>query len=131
MASIHQTNIDIFLHHIQSNDIKYIYGGITELNTEEKRKLHLIHKNIPNINSSWVISKAITSITINTSKHNIEYYKEIINIVEKYLIEQLHIKYGKKCKNVKFKEGFIQNIQNIQPIKGEVYKVYICYQLID
>lgn len=115
MTNLHtqKTIIDQFLHSLQTQHIKYIYGGVTDLLLEEKRKLHLICRDIPNIHASWVFI-------------NIADIGENVENVEQYLIDQLIAIFGKKCKNVPCNERFV----SLQKYECENnYKIYVCYQI--
>ena len=111
----HKTIIDQFLHSLQTQHIKYIYGGVTDLLLEEKRKLHLICRDIPNIHASWVF----TDISIKNVKN--------VESVEQYLIDQLIAIFGKKCKNVPCNERFVSLLQKCAC--EDNYKIYVCYQI--
>lgn len=55
MEHIHKLNIDNFLLRFEE-DVKYIYGGITENSFEERRQEHILNGQ-PLCDSKWVISE--------------------------------------------------------------------------
>lgn len=130
---LHKKHIDNFLSKFK-DDIKYIYGGITENGLEKRRQSHITDKEPSVCNSTWLISqKAITTINIKDI-NKLEYYKFLITEIEQYLIDELANKYDNKCKNDRNKNGTIAQkggagvkIKNLQ--LGDAVKFYIFYEL--
>lgn len=130
---LHKKHIDNFLSNFK-DDIKYIYGGITENGLEKRRQTHITDKEPSVCNSTWLISqKAITTINIKDIT-KIEHYRDLIKKTEQYLIDELNIKYGNKCKNDRNINGAIAQrggagvqIQNLQ--LNDAVKFYIFYKL--
>jgi hypothetical protein len=130
MEPIHKLNIDNFLLRFEE-DVKYIYGGITENSFEERRQEHIRHRQ-PLCDFTWIISeRAIT--TINIKNENIDYYDKIKD-TEQYLIDKLNEKFGNKCKNDRNNDGNIAQrggagVQNQNLELNDAIKFYIFYKL--
>lgn len=118
---------------VNPEQVKYIYGGITEEEIEYRKTQHIRDNKPEECNKKWkIISIPNTSIDILSNNHElIEEYKTEIEELENHLIAKLNKKYELKCVNARDKDNTIQQTGgrglNIQ--LGDEVKFYIFYEL--
>ena len=118
---------------LEHNRVLKIYGGITKNELVERYKEHVRDNKPEGFNNTWDIylNKQLITIKVDTSKYTLEEYRELISLIEQYLINKLDELFGIKCVNDRNEDGTIAQrggagLHDLED--GDDYKLYIFYK---
>ena len=119
---------------LEQNKVLKIYGGITKNELSERFDEHVKDNKPEGFDNTWEIylEQPLIVIKIDKSKFTLEEYKELISMIEQYLIDILDKIFGVKCVNDRNEDRTIaqRGGSGIHDLKyGDDYKLYIFYKI--